>query len=110
MKIKLNPELTAKVMIALRQEGEDPNNYFEMEVDTGTTLVEGQTRLTEFMQPDETPRLYFDTEAITEVERQKAIDGMRKYVEDGLMREANDQEAEVVRTADTVRSTGRLNL
>ncbi len=48
MKIKLNPELTAKVMIALRQEGEDPNDYFEMEVDTGTTLVEGQTRLTEF--------------------------------------------------------------
>ena len=55
MKIKLNPELIAKVMIALRQEGEDPNDYFEMEVDTGTTLVEGQTRLTEFIQPDETP-------------------------------------------------------
>ena len=48
MKIKLNPELIAKVMMTLRQRGEDPNDYFEMEVDTGTTLVEGQTRLTEF--------------------------------------------------------------
>ena len=115
MKIKLNPELIAKVMMTLRQRGEDPNDYFEMEVDTGTTLVEGQTRLTEFMQPDETPvehtvpaviRVYIEPngktvykidglpdfkgddlhEAITEVERQKAIDGMRKYVKDGLVK------------------------
>lgn len=115
MKIKLNPELTAKIMMALRQGGEDPNDYFEMEVDTGTTLVEGQTRLTEFIQPDETPvehtvpgevRVYVGSdgktvykidglpgfksddlhEAITEVERQKAIAGMRKYVEDGLVK------------------------
>ena len=115
MKIKLNPELIAKVMIALRQEGEDPNDYFEMEVDTGTTLVEGQTRLTEFIQPDETPveqtvpgviRAYVSTdgktvykinglpgfesddlhEAITEVKRQKEIAGMREYVEDGLVK------------------------
>lgn len=53
MKIKLNSELIANVMIALRQRGEDPNNYFGIEVDTGTTLVEGQTRLTEFIQPQE---------------------------------------------------------
>ena len=115
MKIKLNSELIANIMMTLRQRGEDPNNYFEMEVDTGTTLVEGQTRLTEFMQPDETPvehtvpaviRVYIEPngktvykidglpdfksddlhEAITEVERQKAIDGMRKYVKDGLVK------------------------
>ena len=48
MKIKLNSELIANIMMTLRQRGEDPNNYFEIEVDTGTTLVEGQTRLTEF--------------------------------------------------------------
>jgi len=48
MKIKLNPELIAKVMKVLRQGGEDPNDYFEIGVETGTTLVEGQTRLTEF--------------------------------------------------------------
>ena len=48
MKIKLNPELIANVMIALRQRGEDSNDYFEIGVETGTTLVEGQTRLTEF--------------------------------------------------------------
>ena len=48
MKIKLNPELTAKVMMNLRKQGEDPNDYFEIEEVTGTTLVEGQTRLTEF--------------------------------------------------------------
>ena len=35
-------------MIALKQRGEDPNDYFEIGVGAGTTLVEGQTRLTEF--------------------------------------------------------------
>jgi hypothetical protein len=48
MKIKLNTELIADIMMTLRQRGEDPNNYFEIVVDTGTTLEEGQTRLTEF--------------------------------------------------------------
>jgi len=52
----------------------------------------------------------FETVVPTSETKADEIDGMRKYVEDGLMREANDQEAEVVRTADTVRSTGRLNL
>ena len=84
MKIKLNSELIANIMIALRQRGEDPNNYFGIEVDTGTTLVEGQTRLTEFIYPNSDS--YGLDETITEVERQKAIDGMRKYVEDGLVK------------------------
>lgn len=53
MKIKLNSELIANVMMVLRQRGEDPNDYFEIGVETGTTLVEGQTRLTEFIQPQE---------------------------------------------------------
>ena len=52
----------------------------------------------------------FETVVPTSETKADEIDGMRKYVEDGLMREANDQEAEVVRTTDTVRSTGRLNL
>ena len=46
MKIQLNQ--IAELMIALKQRGEDPNDYFEIGVETGTTLVEGQTRLTEF--------------------------------------------------------------
>lgn len=48
MKMKIQLNQIAELMIALKQRGEDPNDYFEIGVETGTTLVEGQTRLTEF--------------------------------------------------------------
>ena len=53
MKMKIQLNQIADLMIALKQRGEDPNDYFEIGVETGTTLVEGQTRLTEFIQPQE---------------------------------------------------------
>ncbi len=52
MKIKIQLNQMADLMIALKNRGEDPNDYFEIGVDEGSTLVEGQTTLSEFTEPE----------------------------------------------------------
>jgi hypothetical protein len=52
VKIKLDSKTLTDMIIDLRQRGLDPNDYFEFGVEGGSTLVEGQTTLSEFTEPE----------------------------------------------------------
>ena len=53
MKLKINQEQMANLVMDLKRKGENLNDYFEIEAVEETTLVEGQKTLTEFTEPEE---------------------------------------------------------
>ena len=55
MKIKIDSKTMTDMIIDLTERGLNPHDYFEFGVDEGSTLVEGQTTLSEFTEPDEKP-------------------------------------------------------
>jgi DNA-binding protein H-NS len=56
-KIKIDSKIMTEMIIDLRERGEDPNNYFEVVEKTETTLVEGQTTLSEFTEPEKKSKI-----------------------------------------------------
>ena len=81
MRIKLQINQIAELMKALRQGGEDPNDYFEVVLGNKPPLEEGQTRLTEFnntITDKQEPRKERKTKAKkTKAKRTKAKKGTK---------------------------------
>ena len=56
-KIKIDSKTMTDMIIDLRQRGLDPNDYFDFGVEGASTLVEGQTTLSEFTEPEKKSKI-----------------------------------------------------